>query len=675
MPKTSYTSQRGKPVASLHMAADSSQCSVNYPTCGRIRITSRKDEQPQLLSNKADPCLSNSSISDKGETKRTICSVGEESSMMQKNLVKATHLFNDKAILPIEERSHHEHNSVSSFHVGEHSKEPLEMFEAKAGKFKEINETPLLNRTNDIQCNADASSGDEPPDEEGDISTDLVNAIKRIESRILALQLCSSLLHSKKSSAGDQSMHKITNSDSPVLQKTEGIAGNGIMNQQASRLTSKGKNLTSANAFDEPISTGNESLSKVANHIHRPETLMNPAKSNGIAIQGSSLKGEVDRATQLVSRRETLLSRNGAPPPAQSMAMVNRFQSLNRSVSGNDHLASQPSECIQGLRVSLNQDGHTRRPFLPAGLTNKSKPIRRNPVAQSETNRREKQPPNQMVLRPTLLDHRSGETKISPHFQRDRTVLENRGAHKMRASLPQHHESEEFSSSYGSSASWTSQQSSAVSSSDSEDTSPSSGRMVVANEDSSEESGDSDSYSHYDAGPPHRVGSFNSDRSRRRREPEKVIGRLRRLKNKLGLIFHHHHHHHHHHHYDDDTKITKVGHGHSMWNHLQTIFHGRNKHKVIAKGKVDKTRGIARVSQKKQVGHFHGLVEGLLRHVQHSKKRKPSKVVRDKGSRNPPRGNRKNLHWWQLLRRHRGVRLNNRGRLKVGFKSQKSLKN
>ncbi|KAF7840159.1 Protein KOKOPELLI [Senna tora] len=622
--KTTCTSPNEKPVASLPlkplMEANSSQCSLKYPTWSRI--TSQKDEQPQmkLPAKKVDPWLSQSSISNKGKNKgKTLCRIGEESSSMME--------FSSRSSF-----SEQQHN-VSTFHVGEDLKEPLEMFQTKAYEFKEVNETPLLSRIHEIQRNPNASNCVEPLDEEENISNDLVNAIKRIESRILALQLCSYLALSKKSSAGEQSMHKENNSDNPIVQKNEGTAGNELgsgkplldrnrLNQQTSQLTSKGKNLTLANG----------SSSQVANKIHRPEILVDLAERNGITIQGNRQKGEM------------LLSQNGV----QNMTMTNRFQSLNRPVRGNDHLVSQSdaSECIHGLRIPLNQDNLTRRSSMLAGSssTTNEKPIRKNPVVQPYTDKRGKHSSHQ----------------ISPHLHRDWTVLENRGSRKMRTSLPQHHhESEESISeeSSGSSVSWTSQQSSAISSSESEE--------YLSYDDNSEESGDS--YSHNDAGHSHRAGSLKSDKSCSRRNPEKSIGRLRRLKNKLGLIFHHHHYHD-----EDDSKIAKVDHRHSMWNSLQNIFHGKNKHKVITKGKVEKTRGaVARVPHGKHVGKFHGLVEGLLRHILHSKNQKPSSKVRIKGSQNPSRENRKKLHWWQVLRRHRAVKLKNRGRLKVGFKSKR----
>ncbi|XP_054806973.1 uncharacterized protein LOC129309420 isoform X2 [Prosopis cineraria] len=669
--KTLFTSQ---PVASLQsrplLAANSSHCSVKYPTRGRF--SSWKDEQPQSksLAKKSGPRLSKCSISDKGEAvRKALFNVCEESCIMQQDLVKAANFSYENPIFPMKENSRREqHYSVSTFHVGEHSKQSPDTFDSRAGEFREVRETSLPYRVCEIESN---SSCAEAQDEEGDITNDLFNVIKRIESRILALQLYSNLVYSKKNGAGGKSMCRMTDPWSPIGQKSEGIAGNrpsyrkppfvgnALMNQQANQLASKRENLTTANTFLEPILTGNESQSKVEDQI------LDQANDHGITTQESRQKGEACRATLLASRGEKLLSQNGLRPPSQSMAMVDRFQSLNRSMSGNGCLENRANECIQGLRIPLTS--------TTAGPTNRDKRTRRNPVAQLETHRREKQPLHHTETRQALPHWISSEPEMPPHGYRDREILENRGTHKMRASSPNHHESEEFSLSSRSPARLTSNQSSAFYSSESEDIGDSPGKMVSeAYEDSSGES--SDLYSQNDAGSSNRMGSSRSSRSWDRRGPEKTIGHLRRLKNKLRLIFHHHHHLHHHHHHDkDDDKMSKADHRHSIW---QRIFHGKNKHRLLAKGRAEKTRGgaTAKVSHGKQVGQFHGLVEGLVRRIRHPKKQKPSNVVKIKGSRNLKRGNRKKLHWWQMLRRHRGVRLNNRGRLKVGFKSQKRLK-
>ncbi|GAV78667.1 hypothetical protein CFOL_v3_22132 [Cephalotus follicularis] len=156
-------------------------------------------------------------------------------------------------------------------------------------------------------------------------------------------------------------------------------------------------------------------------------------------------------------------------------------------------------------------------------------------------------------------------------------------------------------------------------------------------------------------------------RPRHQTNPTKEIGGLKRLKNKLGLIFHHHHHHHHHHHDSD----TKPGHTKSTWNNLRHMFDHSNKkqnkaYADHAAGKLRKST-VSKLPSKQQVGHFHALVEGLMRHVHHSKTSKPSIG----GVGRLQNRKMKKLHWWQMLKRRGGVKLPNRGHVKLGFKSKK----
>ncbi|XVF24354.1 hypothetical protein REPUB_Repub13aG0120700 [Reevesia pubescens] len=155
------------------------------------------------------------------------------------------------------------------------------------------------------------------------------------------------------------------------------------------------------------------------------------------------------------------------------------------------------------------------------------------------------------------------------------------------------------------------------------------------------------------------------------------LGRLRRLKNKLGLIFHHHHHHHHHHghgHDHGDSGDHSQGvHTKSTWTPLHKIFYHKNRYEVDD-NKLRKAK-VSNMPVKHQVGHFHALVEGLMRHLRHSKKSK-----RSKGGMGWPGNDRhglknrkvKQLHWWQMFQRQGGVKLPNRRRaVKIGFMSKK----
>ncbi|KAK7270721.1 hypothetical protein RJT34_26085 [Clitoria ternatea] len=686
---------------------NTSQSSVKYPTCRKLQE------------------MSTFSISEYGGTKgKTLCSVGEENGLIQNSPVTAIDLSNDKDTLPNTQDIHQElqHNNENTLHgVDQDVRETLKVLDTKTGEFNEDNKTTLLNRIHEIPSNYDAARQVESLDPKGDFADDLVNSIKRIESRILAFQLCSNLVDSTKNSAGHHTMQKAANSDSPVTQRNSGasgsqpscgkplLEGHRLMNQKTCKPSCKGANSISANAFEEPFLAENESLSQtqMANKNHWPHTSVTSAKRSHIPNQ---------IGTQMVKGGEGSRSRNRIQTSAQNVAMIDKVKSLNRLVSSDANLGGQASECIQGLRVPLNQDNHAKKHSKLASQTNKERLVRKTPVAWSKTDldqkerssesshaqkltgsksiitRRQKPPPHQMVIKPTLLDQRSSEIKVNSHQHKDWSVLDRRrnqktGHFELRKTRvqPQHHELER-SSSNSESSHQTSQQGSCNSSSVSEDYSlpdetegPSSGRMEdAAYEGSSEES--SNSYLYKDDGTSHRFGSSKSYRCQHERNPKKTIGGLRKLKNKLGLIFHHHHHHHHHHHGDDyGNTHAKPGHGHSMWNNLQNAVHHRNKHGVLTKQKVDNTRrrAVVRVlPQRNQIGQFHRLVEGLMGHIQYSKKQKPSKFDAVKRSRNTTHGHsQKKLHWWQTLRRHRGVKLKNKGQVKMRFISQKSLKN
>ncbi|KAI4299090.1 hypothetical protein L6164_032581 [Bauhinia variegata] len=693
--KASCTSEPEKSMASQQLShlvgAGSTQISVKCPTYSKVPS---EQSQFSLLAKQAVSGPSKSSIAVNRETNRKrLRSLGEESS----------------AVWPNKDTNHHQRQlkNINTFHGADES--------------KEANEVTCLDRTCQIQGNSNAANWVEPLDGEGDFSKDISNSVKRLESRILAMQLCSNMVDSTKNMVSRHSINKLA--DNPVIQRKKGVERsqlgsgwplleeNGLRNQHTRELTSKDKNLTSANEFrDLLVLTGNRSSSQPANQKNKLHSPTLPVKSINMSRQIGTHKGGFSKVTQLVEGGEELPNQNRIQTTAQNMTMMDRVKLLDRSLSGNDHLVSQASECIQGLMVPLIQDDLTRTPSMISGQTTRGNLVRKSPMAQTETERKimrpeptkaaelmgstmsiitgkEKKLQRQKVMRP-----RPTPSEVKPPSQREWRVAERGRSHEVshvdphrRRILPGHGELEESDSSSQSYDSWTTWTSSASSScSNSEDDSlsgetpaqryvgPTSKRMVdVAYEGSSEES--SLSYPSKDMRTSPRVGSLKSVKSHRfhhKRQPEKAIGRLRRLKNKLGFIFHHHHHHHHHHDHDDGD------HRHSMWNNLRKTFHGRNKHEGKSKGRVEKTRSVvARVPRKNQVGHFHGLVEGLLRHVRHSKKPKTSKVGRIQGSTNAPHGQGKKLHWWQMLRHRRRVKLNNGGRVKMSSKSQKLHKN
>ncbi|CAL0333774.1 unnamed protein product [Lupinus luteus] len=680
------------------MIANSSRSSVKYP---------QMDELPQLklLRKKQVPELSKFSFSDNGGTNTETLSRCENS-VMQQNLVKATNLSDEKSSLLNIETTHHEqqYNDVNDLYgIDELEKEQLQMVDAIAGE------------SNNISLPS-ASRQVESLDQKGDFSDDLVNSIKRIESRILALRLCSNLVESTKNSTGHNTMHKVANLDSPVIQRKDETAGsqfsrkrppldgNRLMKQQLQHMgisSYNGEGLVSSNAFEEPFPGRNESWrqSQVPYQNHGLHISAESARSTDIPKQ---------IGTPFVSRRDDLRNQNRIRPSARNMGKVDRVKSLNKLARRDTHLGSHASECIQGLKVPLNEDDLSNMPSVLVGHANRENLVRKNPVAWSNQNNKERSSeskcgkkligskasttakrenplPHQIIIRPTLLDQRSSEIKVLSRQHENSSVLDKRGTHRTNHAepwktrvQPQHEEPEESSSNSHSSSRWTTQEDSTNSSSDSEEYSSrdgtqgaSSRRLIKSKfEGSSEES--SNSYPYKDDGSSSSAGSLKNDRYGHKRNPGKKIGSLRKLKNKLGLIFHHHHHHHHHHlHGGDDNVIIhpNAGHKHSMWNHLQNAFHQKNKHVVLRKGMVDKTRkgAIAKVTNRNQVGQFHRLVEGILTHIRHSKKPNPSKLSGVKGSRSTPhRHSHKKLQPWQILRRKRGV-LKDRGRVKTSY--------
>lgn len=164
----------------------------------------------------------------------------------------------------------------------------------------------------------------------------------------------------------------------------------------------------------------------------------------------------------------------------------------------------------------------------------------------------------------------------------------------------------------------------------------------------------------------------------RKRYPDKSVGRFRRLKNRLGLIFHHHHHHHHHY---DRNGNSDDDHGHSAWKHLRRkMFDShKNPHDIReSRGSKKSLVKVKHVLHNKQgeVGHFHALLEGLLRHIKHSKKSN-NYLSKGGGGGSCIIRRKKKLHWWQMLRRRRVKMQPNkakRGRVKLGFTAKRRPK-
>ncbi|XP_022929165.1 protein KOKOPELLI-like isoform X1 [Cucurbita moschata] len=217
-----------------------------------------------------------------------------------------------------------------------------------------------------------------------------------------------------------------------------------------------------------------------------------------------------------------------------------------------------------------------------------------------------------MVMKPTLLDHPSREVR------KEET--------QKKTHLATQHESEFTDSAC--SSSWTTQQTS--------------------------ESGTLDDFSspsHQDERPANSSETSSIRYSQGKKESKRAIGRFKRLKNKLGIIFHHHHHHHHHN-------------SHSfMWNRVRKIFHPTNNKKLTSmedryeKGKNTAIRSECRTNQ---VGKFQAIAKELRSHVRRSK----ALTKKDPWEMKCGKKGVKKLHWWKLFRDRHGVRLHNKGRIR-----------
>ncbi|CAM8951015.1 unnamed protein product [Rhodiola kirilowii] len=135
-----------------------------------------------------------------------------------------------------------------------------------------------------------------------------------------------------------------------------------------------------------------------------------------------------------------------------------------------------------------------------------------------------------------------------------------------------------------------------------------------------------------------RPRSFNR-RHRKDRSPS-PISRLRRIKNKLGLIFHHHHHHHHH-----DVEKPK-----SLWKKVNQKTVVRQPHEAAVKNANESV-----VKRRDQQGHFHALIDGLMRHVRHQRKKKKKTTP----LKNVGRQKKKVVQWGKVVKHRRKLKLPN----------------
>lgn len=219
------------------------------------------------------------------------------------------------------------------------------------------------------------------------------------------------------------------------------------------------------------------------------------------------------------------------------------------------------------------------------------------------------------------------------------------------------------------SSSWTSSQTSSGSSDSGTYSSPSekqaSERRFDDSVDSEYDDDDDDATKSYSSRSDSSDLSFTrNDKPVHYKNKKKTTGRLKRLKNKLGLIFHHHHHHHHHQ-ADHHPKA-----GRNTWKSLQNMFHHKRKRDAHESQAVDKQmkKELARLPRKHQ-GHFSALMKGFKRHLKHPKKSKVTRLGSNPYGRSSKA--RKKLRWFGMLRGQRGVKLPNKGRLKFRLGSKK----
>eukprot|EP00267_Zea_mays_P035386 XP_008671112.1 protein KOKOPELLI [Zea mays] len=158
--------------------------------------------------------------------------------------------------------------------------------------------------------------------------------------------------------------------------------------------------------------------------------------------------------------------------------------------------------------------------------------------------------------------------------------------------------------------------------------------------------------------------SSSRRRSVRRRQEvlDKRVARLRMLKDKIGAVFHHRHDHHHHHHLgggqeegpSSRSRSVVRGAGHnSPWQFLTSMFHR------AMEGKDKSTRirtavGVPAEKRRGGGGNMRALFDAVRRHLK-GKRRAPAAGIKLRRKASLSRVRAKKMHWWQRLRRRRGM--------------------
>ncbi|CAL2257483.1 unnamed protein product [Prunus armeniaca] len=653
-----------------------------------FQITSKTDELSPKKPEGASPESKISTSTDLPEYKRKRCRICLESNLNKQYSAKESKISNEKAKVPGKNSQSQDrrHDWLSHLNrIDEHAK--------RLQKSNGIGET-LGNPSIDSlgACSSVSPTRDgkqelglikEKSDEASDYSKVVTNAIKQIESGILALQLSSTDLADSFNNDVDVSV-----SPTPIVHTEEQVVATSTRRDQPSDkseslsllggtelLTCPASQLLSQkheNPTGKFASRGHESLKAI---MERFESLSQPVNQNfkmasyvnGLRVPPTPTQDEVDMKPAMQEKTDqTSQISLGTNPTTRSKKIARSKPSMPPQSRG-----SKASSVGLGPGKKLNQK-RTRKTTRHC---------------------------NQMIMRPVLLDeHKSSErrgsyrmsyvgqqNKVMPRKQvlEEETSSSTSKSQTWSTSEQTETESSASSNEYSKEDYWSPSQSSRRT----RDIHMRSGQrsIRVTTQDSSSLISSCCSSSSPSEGLY----------SHKRLQTDKPVGRLRKLKNKLGLIFHHHHHHHHHHHgnvnSDDD-------HGHSTWKHLRKMMLQGQKAKQGSDGhqggeregvkkSLLKLKTMSHNNKKQQQGHFHALAEGLLRHVRHSKK--SNKLSKGGGIgrlRHGPhqshqlghaRLNKKNkLHWWHMFRRHGGVKLPKakRGRVKLGFTTKRRPK-
>ncbi|KAF8018665.1 hypothetical protein BT93_H3533 [Corymbia citriodora subsp. variegata] len=523
------------------------------------------------------------------------------------------------------------------------------------------------------------------PDGASDFTKDLTEAIKKIEARIYVLQLYSQNEELITKLTSQSGMDKAVGAIRPVMEPNEqkftgrmlehgAYVTNGLPLQAWSQNRYSQENLSQAGQLpSEKPKHG------ASNTSHQTGVLLREAGQN----QSWNLTAESyrDLLSQTSLRNEcqgrksgkcdNLKQKKTMISPQNVKAMVEKPETMSQSLNRNTHAISVKNNMVHGLVVPPSFANVPKKPPLPVSQKQMARENSAVKLANSRllippkssgsigsvssSNRfRSKSPmPLHVTLKPTLMDRFSSKKKAPMRRQAQMVPKKTSVRTRNKMVSPQR---ESDCSSLSSRSSYISRTSEETCTSSSDSKASADTEFSTGSGRTTEESSSSYSVSTHngqvEVDSSHtldrRRGSISSHPTNR----EKGVGRLRRMKNKLGLIFHHHHHHHHHHHQgysdDRDDKLQRRP-TTSVWKQVRGMFHRRNTRDV----------NKATKSGKHQVGRFHALVEGFLRHRQHTKN---SKASRGNGIRVHKK---KKSRWWPKFRHRGGMKLKNRGRAKL----------